>query len=40
MPLALLGGQIDHWISAYGYGALFLLVALESVGVPLPARQP
>jgi membrane protein DedA with SNARE-associated domain len=26
------------WIAAYGYWAVFVLVALESMGVPLPGE--
>ena len=29
---------INHLISAYGYGAVFALVAIESLGVPLPGE--
>jgi len=36
--LALLGAQLRHWIDNYGYEAIFALVALESVGVPLPGE--
>ena len=38
MPLAFLGPQLHHWIDNYGYEAVFALVALESVGVPLPGE--
>ncbi len=38
MLLAFLGGQLKHWIDSYGYEAIFLLVALESIGVPLPGE--
>ncbi|HEV7365944.1 MAG TPA: bifunctional DedA family/phosphatase PAP2 family protein [Gemmatimonadales bacterium] len=30
--------MIHHFLETYGYGALFLLVGLESVGVPLPGE--
>jgi len=36
--LALFGGQLGHWIDSYGYEAIFVLVGLESVGVPLPGE--
>ena len=38
MLLALLGGQLKHWIDSYGYEAIFVLVGLESIGVPLPGE--
>jgi membrane protein DedA with SNARE-associated domain len=34
----LLAVSITHLIDTYGYAALFLLVGLESVGVPLPGE--
>lgn len=30
--------NIDHWVSSYGYWAVFLLVGVESLGVPLPGE--
>src|SRR5207244_2554624 len=36
--LAFLGGQLKHWIDSYGYEAIFVLVGLESIGVPLPGE--
>src|SRR6184192_3516632 len=36
--LALFGISLSHLIDTYGYAALFLLVGLESVGVPLPGE--
>src|SRR6476661_2690206 len=30
--------MIQHFLETYGYGAIFLLVGLESVGVPLPGE--
>jgi membrane protein DedA with SNARE-associated domain len=36
--LAFLGNQLHHWIDNYGYEAIFALVGLESVGVPLPGE--
>ena len=30
--------MIQHFLETYGYGAIFLLVALESVGIPLPGE--
>jgi membrane protein DedA with SNARE-associated domain len=36
--LAFLGISLSHLIDTYGYAALFLLVGLESVGVPLPGE--
>jgi membrane protein DedA with SNARE-associated domain len=38
MPLALFGGHLQQWIGNYGYEAVFALVALESLGVPLPGE--
>jgi membrane protein DedA with SNARE-associated domain len=38
MVLALLGGQLKHWIDTYGYVTVFALVGLESIGVPLPGE--
>ena len=38
MVLALLGGHLHSWIDNYGYEAVFLLVGLESLGVPLPGE--
>ena len=38
MLLAFLSGQLKHWIDSYGYEAIFVLVALESIGVPLPGE--
>lgn len=38
MLVAFLSGQLQHWIDSYGYEAIFLLVALESIGVPLPGE--
>ncbi len=38
MLLALFGGQLQSWIDSYGYEAVFALVALESLGVPLPGE--
>lgn len=38
MLLALLGGHLKHWIDSYGYEAIFVLVGLESIGVPLPGE--
>ncbi len=38
MLLALLSGHLDGWIASYGYEAIFILVGLESVGVPLPGE--
>lgn len=31
-------GQLEQWLSDYGYLAVFLLVGLESIGVPLPGE--
>ena len=36
--LTFLGISLSHLIDTYGYAALFLLVGLESVGVPLPGE--
>jgi membrane protein DedA with SNARE-associated domain len=36
--VALLGGHLKSWIDSYGYEAVFLLVGLESIGVPLPGE--
>ena len=38
MVVALLGGHLKSWIDSYGYEAVFLLVGLESIGVPLPGE--
>jgi len=31
-------GTIDHWLSTYGYGVVFVLVMAESLGVPMPGE--
>lgn len=31
-------GTIGHLIGSYGYGVLFVLVAVESLGIPLPGE--
>lgn len=37
---ALIGhGQLEHWLVQYGYLAVFALVAVESMGVPLPGES-
>jgi membrane protein DedA with SNARE-associated domain len=38
MLLALLGGHLKSWVDSYGYEAVFALVGLESVGIPLPGE--
>ena len=38
MVLALLGGRLHSWINSYGYEAVFVLVGLESIGVPIPGE--
>lgn len=38
MALALLSGHLKSWIDSYGYAAVFLLVGLESIGLPLPGE--
>jgi membrane protein DedA with SNARE-associated domain len=38
LALALLGGHLQSWINSYGYEAVFVLVALESLGLPLPGE--
>ena len=38
MVLAVLGGHLHSWIDRYGYEAVFGLVGLESIGVPLPGE--
>ena len=38
MVVALLGGHLKSWIDNYGYEAVFALVGLESIGVPLPGE--
>lgn len=38
MVLALLGGHLHSWINSYGYEAVFVLVGLESLGVPIPGE--
>ena len=30
--------NIDHLVASYGYLAVFVLVAIESLGVPLPGE--
>jgi len=36
--LALLGSHLKPWIDSYGYAAVFALVGLESIGIPLPGE--
>lgn len=31
-------GTIDHWLSTYGYAVVFGMVAIESLGVPVPGE--
>ena len=31
-------GRLEHWLVQYGYLAVFLLVGMESIGVPLPGE--
>ena len=31
-------GELQHWLSAYGYLAVFALVGVESIGVPVPGE--
>lgn len=38
MVLAFLGGHLHSWINDYGYEAVFVLVGLESIGVPIPGE--
>jgi membrane protein DedA with SNARE-associated domain len=38
LVLALLGGHLQSWINSYGYEAVFVLVGLESLGVPIPGE--
>lgn len=38
MVLAFLGGHLHSWINNYGYEAVFVLVGLESIGVPIPGE--
>ncbi len=38
MVLALFGGHLRTWIDTYGYEGVFVLVGLESVGVPIPGE--
>ena len=38
MVVALLGGHLHSWINSYGYEAVFVLVGLESIGVPIPGE--
>jgi len=38
MVLGFLSGHLKSWIDSYGYEAVFALVGLESVGVPLPGE--
>jgi membrane protein DedA with SNARE-associated domain len=32
-------GDINDLLTTYGYAAVFLIVGLESIGIPLPARR-
>jgi membrane protein DedA with SNARE-associated domain len=36
--VALLGGHLKSWIDNYGYEAVFVLVGLESIGIPIPGE--
>jgi membrane protein DedA with SNARE-associated domain len=36
--LAFLGGHLRSWIDSYGYEAVFVMVGLESLGLPLPGE--
>jgi membrane protein DedA with SNARE-associated domain len=38
LVLAFLGGHLHSWINNYGYEAVFVLVGLESIGVPIPGE--
>ena len=38
MVVAFLGGHLHSWINSYGYEAVFVLVGLESIGVPIPGE--
>jgi membrane protein DedA with SNARE-associated domain len=38
LVLALLGGHLHSWINSYGYEAVFVLVGLESIGIPIPGE--
>ena len=31
---------LHHLLSEYGYWAVFLIVAVESIGIPLPGGEP
>jgi membrane protein DedA with SNARE-associated domain len=31
-------GRLEHWLMDYGYLAVFLLVGMESIGIPLPGE--
>ena len=31
-------GRLEHWLADWGYLAVFLLVGMESIGVPLPGE--
>jgi membrane protein DedA with SNARE-associated domain len=31
-------GRLEHWLVAYGYLAVFLVVGIESIGVPVPGE--
>jgi membrane protein DedA with SNARE-associated domain len=31
-------GQLEHWLQSYGLLAVFLLVGMESIGVPVPGE--
>ena len=38
MTLALFSHTVDSWLSTYGYLVVFLLVMIESIGVPVPGE--
>jgi membrane protein DedA with SNARE-associated domain len=39
VTIALLSGHtLDNWLASYGYLAVFLLVMVESIGVPVPGE--
>lgn len=38
MTVALFSHTVDSWLSSYGYVVVFLLVMIESIGVPVPGE--
>src|SRR5262245_38606179 len=36
--LGIAGVRLEHFLDAYGYAAVFLVIALENLGLPLPGE--